>query len=224
LLTTPARQVVPLAGAWAQAAACDRWRSRGAHVEWLPQETIVYDGARADIAWDARLERRCAAHRLGHRLPRPHRVRRALRARARCAPHRASARRRLAWRERARIGRDALVRARRGLGGEPVFATLVCAAPRSSDDSSRMPRGEAAAARARDAASARARGALSRLVDEAARDYFTALWSLLSRRLGREAWRRASGAPERWRLTPREKDKLLIFTAALVPSGARRAG
>src|SRR5258706_43567 len=55
LLTTPgAAKWYRTAGAWArQRVAIDA--AAGSSVEWLPQETIVFDGALADISWEARI-------------------------------------------------------------------------------------------------------------------------------------------------------------------------
>ncbi len=55
LLTTPgAGKWYRTSGPWArQRVAIDA--AAGARVEWLPQETIVYEAARADIRWEARI-------------------------------------------------------------------------------------------------------------------------------------------------------------------------
>jgi urease accessory protein len=56
LLTTPgAAKWYRSAGAWARQHVSIEARALS-HVEWLPQETIIFDAARADIRWDARLE------------------------------------------------------------------------------------------------------------------------------------------------------------------------
>ena len=56
-------QVVPLGGALGPAARGHRRRGRRSCVEWLPQETIVFDGARADIGLEVRLDGRRARDR-----------------------------------------------------------------------------------------------------------------------------------------------------------------
>jgi urease accessory protein UreH len=50
----------------------------GAALEWLPQESIVFDGARADMQSRVKLATGCALHRLGSAVPGPARIRRTL--------------------------------------------------------------------------------------------------------------------------------------------------
>jgi len=106
----------------------------GATLEWLPQETIVYSGARAELStgielqgdarlcyWDmVALGRPASGERfdLGH-------------FQARLAIHRDG---QLLWHERQRIlGNDGLLDAHIGLGGQPVFATLLISGEIDSD-------------------------------------------------------------------------------------------
>ncbi len=56
LLTTPgAGKWYRTTGPWAR-QRIDLRAADGATLEWLPQETLIYDGARADMVWEARLE------------------------------------------------------------------------------------------------------------------------------------------------------------------------
>lgn len=56
LLTTPgAGKWYRTAGPWARQRV-DLAIAAGAAIEWLPQETLIYDGAQPDIRWEARLE------------------------------------------------------------------------------------------------------------------------------------------------------------------------
>ena len=74
-------EVVPVRGARrALRHRCCGSRA-GALVEWLPQETMLFDGARAAIRLARRARRGCALHRLGRDAARAHRVGRALRVR-----------------------------------------------------------------------------------------------------------------------------------------------
>ena len=181
LLTTPgAAKWYRSAGAWArQHVSIDACAQ--SHVEWLPQETIVFDGARADIRWDARLEGDAKLIawdivRLGRTASGERFARGELRSTSRLWRHG-----RLAWVERARIGGDALVsRSAAGLRGEAVYATLVCAAQVGDEILARCralkaPSGEGAVTRLPQLTLARFVGSST----EAVRDYFFSLWSLL---------------------------------------------
>ena len=81
LLTTPgAGRWYRSAGPWARQTLAFEARD-GACLEWLPQETIVFDGALADLRTEVRLAGDARLHRLGGAVPGAHRLRRALRAR-----------------------------------------------------------------------------------------------------------------------------------------------
>ena len=191
LLTTPgAGKWYRSGGAWAsQRVRIDA--AAGAVVEWLPQETIVFDGALADICWEATLapDARAIAWdivclgRTGSgegfdrgRLRIEARVRRGGR---------------LAWLERGRIEPGTRVRSSAaGLAGASVFGTMIAAAPVIEDAwvascREEVPRsGEGAITRLPGLLVARYRGDSS----EAARLYFTALWKRLREpMLGRAA-------------------------------------
>jgi urease accessory protein len=191
LLTTPgAAKWYRSRGAWATSRV-SLHAEPGAHVEWLPQETIVYDAARADLVWDARLEgdARLIAWdivRLGRTASGERFAKGELRSTSRLWRDG-----KLAWIERVRIDGDALVaRSAAGLGGAPVYGTLICAAPLIDDD---------LLARCRAVKAASGEGAVTRLAHllvarfvgtstEAVRDYFISLWSLLRpATMGREA-------------------------------------
>jgi urease accessory protein len=191
LLTTPgAGKWYRSAGAWARQRVVLHG-ARESVLEWLPQETNVKDGARADNTFEAHLE---AGARLfawdivclgrtgsGERFDA-----------GECRLHTRIVRDgALAWWERGRIAPGSRVaRSRAGLAGDTVFATVVVAAPRIED-------GWIAAARAVGPAEgiagvtrlpglllARYRGGSS----EAARGYCTAIWKCLrGAALGREA-------------------------------------
>jgi urease accessory protein len=191
LLTTPgAAKWYRSSGAWARQRVTIEARS-SSRVEWLPQDTIVYDGALADIAWEARLEgdarlvgwdvvclgRTGSGERFG---------------RGRCRLHTRLWRDgKLAWMERGIIGPESLLAASAaGLGGCTVFGTMVVSAGAIDDgwvDACRQltPRsGEAAVTRLPGVLLARYRGDSS----EAARAHFVALWKRLRAPvLGREA-------------------------------------
>ena len=182
LLTTPgAAKWYRSAGAWARSRVRIEARAR-ATVEWLPQETIVFDAALADIEWEAHLEgdatliawdivrlgRTASGERFGKgRLRSTLRIWRDAR---------------LQWVERARIEpASGVASAAAGLAGEPVFATMVCAAPHIEDDwlarwrQAKPVAGEAAVTRLPGLLVARYRGAST----EAVRDYFCALWAAI---------------------------------------------
>ena len=60
-------QVVSLGGAWAKQEL--NFEVAGS-LEWLPRETIVFDGALADLRCNVASGNRSELHRLGGRLPR----------------------------------------------------------------------------------------------------------------------------------------------------------
>lgn len=170
----------------------------GAGVEWLPQETILYDGTCADISWEANLHggarlmawdivcfgrtgsgENFATGRLrsGARLTRDGRP---------------------AWIERARAGPgSAFALSAAGLGGCSVMGTMVVAAPVIDDAwlaaaRASMPReGESAATRLPGVLLARYRGRSS----EAAREHFASIW----RELREPVMQRAAIEPRIWR-------------------------
>lgn len=195
LLTTPgAGKWYRSAGAWARQRLGLRVEADGM-LEWLPQETIVFDAARAamhstvDLAADARfvgMEVLCLGRRASGEgfasgaLHLETRVRRA------GLP---------IWLERGRLeGGTALLDSPAGLAGFSVSGTLLAVAPRIEP-------GLLAACREIAVAEAGARHALTLLPDllvarylghssEAARHWFAALWQVLRPALaGREAQR-----------------------------------
>ena len=134
LLTTPgAGKWYRSAGPWARQQVALH-AARDARIEWLPQETIVFDGARADISLEAHLE---ADARLiawdivclgrsgaGERFDSGH-------CRLSTRLYRDG---RLAWWERGRIEpRSRVAASHAGLARHPVFATLIIAAPAIDD-------------------------------------------------------------------------------------------
>jgi urease accessory protein len=191
LLTTPgAGKWYRSAGAWAS-QRLDFKLGRGATLEWLPQETIVYDGALASLRTGVALAGDAAY--LGWELV--------------CLGRTGSGERftkgslrfatqverdgRLVWLERGCIdGGGALLASPAGLGGEPVFGTLL-AASRAVDAT--------LVAACREHQPAQGRGAVTALPgvlaarylgnsSESGRRYFTQLWKLLRPRVvGREA-------------------------------------
>ena len=197
LLTTPG------AGKWyrsAGARASQRVRieaAAGSSVEWLPQETIIYDGALADIVWEARL---AADSRLiawdvyclgrtgsGERFARGD-------CRLETRIHRGD---RLAWLERGRIEAGTRVASSAaGLAGHPVFGTMIAAAPHIAAETLAACRvvaprsGEMAATLLPGVLLARYRGDST----EAARECFTALWA----KLREPIMGRAAHAPRIW--------------------------
>jgi urease accessory protein len=163
----------------------------GATLEWLPQEAIVFDGARAAIAtrialaagaryigWDVVCLGRTAA---GERFAQG-RVRQSLEIRAGTE---------LLFAERAVIdGGSALLHSGAVLGGAPVFGTLVAAGAPVGDDTLAACRaiacteGDGAVTRLPGAFVARYRGGSA----TAARTYLAKLWAVLRPALaGREA-------------------------------------
>ncbi len=191
LLTTPgAGKWYRSAGAWAsQRIAFDV--AAGATLEWLPQESIVFDGALADLGTEIELqgdatyigwELLClgrtgsgesfsrGACRLATRLRRDGR---------------------LLWLERGMIeGGGALLDAAAGLGGQPVCGTLLASAPQIRAD---------LVAACREPQPRSGKGAVTALPGvfvgrylggsgEAGRAWFAALWRILRPALnGREA-------------------------------------
>lgn len=198
LLTTPgAAKWYRSAGAWARQRVTIAARA-ASRVEWLPQDSIVYDGALADIAWEARIEgdARLLAWDIvclgrtgsGERF-----------ARGRCRLHTRLWRDgRLAWMERGTIGPGSPIAASAaGLNGCTVFATMLVSAPTIEDDwiescRAEQPRsGEAAVTHLPGVLLARYRGDSS----EAAREHFVALW----KRLRAPVMGRAAVEPRIWR-------------------------
>jgi len=197
LLTTPG------AGKWyrsagpraSQRAAFDV--APGAVLEWLPQENIVFDGARATIEADVRL--RGDAAFIGWEiacLGRTGSGERFGRGELGLAT-RISRDGRLAFLERGRIeGGGALLDSPAGLAGQPVTGTLVATVSPEADLLARL-RAEAPAAGA---------GAVTRLPGvlvarylgpsgEAARAYFAALWGIIRPVVAG----RAAATPRIWR-------------------------
>jgi urease accessory protein len=191
LLTTPgAGKWYRSSGPWArQRVAIEA--AAGACVEWLPQETIVYESARADIRWEAAIDREarliawdivCLGRtgsgegfdegelRLETRITRGGK---------------------LAWLERGRIEPSSpMAGSPAGLDGHPVLGTMIVAAPEIDDGwlascREAVPRsGESAITRVPGLLVARYRGDSS----EAARLYFIDLWKRLRAPvMGREA-------------------------------------
>ena len=191
LLTTPgAGKWYRSSGAWARQHVSLEAKD-GAHLEWLPQETILFDGSLADIRWQANIsasarvisweilclgrtgsgERYANGHcRIETRLVRDGR---------------------LAWVERGHLAPGGrLAESQAGLAGASVAGTMLAAAPAIDEatvDACRefAPRsGEGALTRLPGVLLARYRGNSG----EAARQYFTALWTVLRPALlGREA-------------------------------------
>ncbi|HSD41515.1 MAG TPA: urease accessory protein UreD [Burkholderiales bacterium] len=182
LLTTPgAGKWYRTAGPWArQRIALDA--GAGTVLEWLPQETIVFENAAAELEADIRLA--ADARFIGWEIIRLGRTAsggRVARGRLRT---RTSIRRdgRLEWLERARLeGGWDLLDSPLGLAGEPVFGTMLAAAPQ-------IDAGLVAACRA--AHPGAGSGAVTCLPgvlvvrylgasSEAARDYFARLWAVV---------------------------------------------
>lgn len=213
----------PGAAKWYRAACPSRQTLEihlepGATLEWLPQESIVFAGAQAELEtriqlrgdarlfyWDMVALGRPAS---GERFASGHFV-------AALDIRRDD---RLLWHERQRIdGGDRLLDSPIGLAGHPVLATLVAS---GEIDTDLLQRCRALPCAGRGNLSQLPGGLLVArcLADEAlhARAWLIELWRLLRPALlGREAVPHASGVPE-MDLSPREKDKLLIFTAGLL--------
>jgi urease accessory protein len=189
LLTTPgASKWYRSGGPWAKQNV--RFEVSGT-LEWLPQETILYNGARADLRSEIRLARNALF--VGWEIL--------------CLGRTGSGERyaagtgllatrlwrdgELVWNERGRIeGDGTLLSSRAGFGGRTVCGTLLAAAPEISDAllaACRNPApasGEAAVTRMPGLLAARFLGDSS----EAAKRYFARLWALLRPALaGRDA-------------------------------------
>lgn len=191
LLTTPG------AGKWYRSAGAAASQhvaidaADGATVEWLPQETILFDGSIADIGWHARLAptARLVAWDIVC-LGRTGSGERYAKGTARVATRIERGGRAL-WAERGRLGAGApAMDAAAGLAGRTVFGTLLASGGGVSDE---------LLAACRDEKPAEGEGAVTRLPglfvaryrgdgSEAARHYFAALWRLLRPAIaGREA-------------------------------------
>jgi len=191
LLTTPgAGKWYRSGGAWAaQGLAFDV--AAGACLEWLPQETIVFDGARARLGAQVRLA--ADARYIGWEilcLGRTGSGERFERGRIRLQ-NLISRDGRPLWLESASLdGGAALLASRAGLAGKPVCGTLAAAAPRIGEDLLAACRaiasseGEAAVTLLPGVLLARWLGDSG----EAARHYFVRLWAVLRPAItGREA-------------------------------------
>ncbi|HZZ91616.1 MAG TPA: urease accessory protein UreD [Usitatibacter sp.] len=154
----------------------------GASLEWLPQESIVFDGALADASLELRLAPGARAIAwditcLGRRASGEAFTRGRFRTHARLSHDG-----RLAWRERGEIDpADGWLRAAAGLGDAHVVGTMMVAAREIPDAWMTVARaivpgtGDAACTRLPGVLLARYRGASG----EAARACFTSLWSAL---------------------------------------------
>jgi len=191
LLTTPgAGKWYRTSGSWArQRVSIDA--AAGARIEWLPQETIVYESARADIRWEAHLapDARLIAWDifcLGRTGSGEAFDKGELRLETRVVTGG-----KLAWLERGRIEPSSPIgRSPAGLDSHSVLGTMIVAAPRIDDSwlascREAAPRsGSAAVTRLPGLLVARYRGDSS----EAARLFFFDLWKRLrSSVMGREA-------------------------------------
>ncbi len=182
LLTTPgAGKWYRSAGPWARQRLAFEVAPGGC-LEWLPQETIVFDGALADMGCGVRL--RGDARYLGWEilcLGRTGSGERFTRGACRLVSE--------IWRERVPLylergrieGGGALLRSPAGLAGQPVSGTFVAAAPEI---------GAEQVAACREVRAAEGEGAVTRLPGiliarylgasgECARSYFTQLWRVL---------------------------------------------
>lgn len=191
LLTTPgAAKWYRSSGAWARQRVSLEAAGSGV-IEWLPQETIIFDGALADIGFEARLGAGAALLAwdivcLGRRGS----GERFTRGRCRIAA-RIVREGKPVLVERGMIEPGApIVDAAPGLGGHSAFGTFIAASPSLSDEllarcREIQPReGESAATRLPGMIVARYRGDSG----AAAREYFVALWRLLRTGVtGREA-------------------------------------
>jgi urease accessory protein len=191
LLTTPAANLWHrTAGPWAhQRVALEA--GAGAVLEWLPRETIVFEGAAADLEADIRLAP--DAHFIGWEILTLGRTTAGERHARGQLRTRTTIRRdgRVAWQERAQLDGGAdLLDSQLGLAGEPVFGTLLAAAPQIDAklvDACRAPHpaaGTGAVSCLPGVLVARYLGASS----AAAREYFARLWAIVRPALaGREA-------------------------------------
>lgn len=191
LLTTPgAGRWYRSNGSWARQALAFEARN-GACVEWLPQETIVFDGALADLRTEVRLSGNAAF--LGWEVLCLGRTGSGERfARGECRLRTLVSRDgRMLWQERGRIeAGGALMASPAGYGGKSVCGTLYAAATGI---------GAPEVARCREAAPAAGECAVTLLPgvllarylgdsSEAAREYFVELWRRLRPAIaGREA-------------------------------------
>ena len=182
LLTTPG------AGKWYR--SCGPWaRQRvaidvaaGSRVEWLPQETILYESARADIRWEARIESEARVIAwdivcLGRTGSGECFDKGELRLETRVTVGG-----KLVWLERGRVEpASPITRSPAGLDGHSVMGTMIVAAPVIDDAwlatcRQAVPRtGEGTITRLPGLLIARYRGDSS----EAARLYFIGLWKLV---------------------------------------------
>ncbi|MSQ55339.1 MAG: urease accessory protein UreD [Betaproteobacteria bacterium] len=191
LLTTPgAGKWYRSAGAWASQRIAFRVAA-GATLEWLPQETIVFDGALADLRTEVELEG--DATYIGWELlcfGRTGSGERFERGSCRLGT-RVRRDGRLAWLERGVIdGGGSLLYSAAGLGGQPVCGTLLAAAQEIPAD---------LVAACREPQPGSGRGAITALPGvfaarylgdsgEAGRAWFTDIWRILRPALiGREA-------------------------------------
>lgn len=198
LVTTPgAGKWYRSAGPWASQRVAIEAHA-GSAVEWLPQETILYEGAFADIGWEARIaaDAKLIAWDILC-LGRTGSGERFERGRCRLST-RLWREGRLAFAERGRIEPgSALAAAAAGLAGHSVFGTLMAAAPAIEDEwlaacRAETPKsGAGSVTRLPGLLVARYRGDSS----EAAREYFTALW----KRLREPLLARAAIEPRIWR-------------------------
>ena len=182
LLTTPgAAKWYRSAGPWARQRVVINV-ARGAALEWLPQEAIIFDGAAARICTEVRLAR--DARFLGWEIVCLGRTGSGERfTRGACLSatelHREG---RLVFRERGRIeGGGALLESPAGLGGKPVYGTLCASFPGVAPDHVQTCRkvepaqGSGAVTLLPGVLIARYLGESS----ESARFYFAAIWQLL---------------------------------------------
>ena len=198
LMTTPgAGRWYRSSGSWARQALAFE-AGNGACIEWLPQETIVFDGAAADLRTEVRLAGNAAF--VGWEVLCLGRTGSGERfARGECRLRTSVWRdERLLWQERGRIeGGGALMERPAGLGGRSVCATL-CAAATGL--------GATDLARCREVAPAAGECAVTRLPgvllarylgdsSEAAKRYFVELWQRLRPAIAG----RAAQEPRIWR-------------------------
>jgi len=196
LITTPgAGKWYRSSGAWARQRSELRV-SDGACLEWLPQETILYDASRAEISWQADLA--AAAHLIAWDifcLGRTASGESYERGEARIET-RVRRGGRLAWVERAHLD-TGMQRSAAGLAAQPVFGTMLASAPAiepawiAACREEQPASGECAITAVPSVLIARYRGGSG----EAASRYFAALW----RRLREPLLGRAPCEPRIWR-------------------------